>query len=337
MKILTVAVPCYNSEDYMEKCIDSLLVGQGRIEIIIVDDGSHDRTAEIADRYAERYPDFIRVIHQENGGHGDAVMTGLKNANGIYYKVVDSDDWFDEDAFVKVLDKLEELHAQNTAPDMMVVNYVYEKVGAHHKKVMRQSTMPVGRIFAWDDVRRFKLAHYMMMHSVIFRTDLLRRSGVDLPKHTFYVDSLFVYDPLPLVKTIYYLDVNLYRYFIGRADQSVNEEVLLRRIDQQLLVVHRMIEDVDLWQVESKKCRLYMRNFLEILMTICSVLLLRDGSDEALKKKDALWAYLKQHDEKLYRILRRRFLGRAMNLRTKLGRKIGVWGYLTCQKIFGFN
>ena len=93
MKLLSIAIPCYNSEAYMEKCINSLLLGGEEVEILVVDDGSSDRTAQIADEYAEKYPDIIRVIDKENGGHGDAVNYGLANAEGKYFKVVDSDDW----------------------------------------------------------------------------------------------------------------------------------------------------------------------------------------------------------------------------------------------------
>ena len=98
MKLLSVAIPCYNSEAYMSKCINSLLIGGEEVEIIIVDDGSSDRTAEIADDYAEKYPTIVKAIHQENGGHGQAVNTGIKNATGLYFKVVDSDDWVNQDA-----------------------------------------------------------------------------------------------------------------------------------------------------------------------------------------------------------------------------------------------
>ena len=95
MKLLTFAIPCYNSQDYMEKCIDSILVGGEDVEILIIDDGSKDRTAEIADDYAKRYPTIVKAIHQENGGHGEAVNAGIRNATGIYFKVVDSDDCVD--------------------------------------------------------------------------------------------------------------------------------------------------------------------------------------------------------------------------------------------------
>src|SRR5699024_9386598 len=137
MKILTFAVPCYNSEAYMEKCIDSLLVGGEDVEILIVNDGSKDRTAEIADAYAKKYPTIVRAIHQENKGHGGAVNAGLANATGLYFKVVDSDDWVNEEAYRKILEILEEAVRGDKTLDMLISNYVYEKVGAKKKRVMR--------------------------------------------------------------------------------------------------------------------------------------------------------------------------------------------------------
>ena len=103
MKLLSVAIPSYNSQDYMEHCIESLLKGGEDVEIIIVDDGSTDRTSEIADSYAVKYPNIVKAVHQENGGHGEAVNAGLRNATGLYFKVVDSDDWVDEEAYKKIL------------------------------------------------------------------------------------------------------------------------------------------------------------------------------------------------------------------------------------------
>lgn len=106
MKILSVVVPCYNSEAYMENCIHSLLTGGTEVEIIIVDDGSMDRTAVIAYKYGADYPDVVKVIHQENGGHGEAVNTGLRHATGLFFKVVDSDDWVSISAFKEMMKTL---------------------------------------------------------------------------------------------------------------------------------------------------------------------------------------------------------------------------------------
>ena len=234
MKLLTFAIPCYNSAAYMEKCIDSLLPGGEDVEIIIVNDGStKDNTAEIADAYAAKYPTIVKAVHQENGGHGEAVNAGLRNATGLYFKVVDSDDWVDADAYAKVLAKLKELVAGETTLDMLISNYVYEKEGAKHKKVMRYTALPKDQMMTWKDTK-FHKGQYILMHSVIYRTQLLRDCGLELPKHTFYVDNIFVFQPFPYVKSMYYADVNFYWYFIGRDDQSVHENVMIKRIDQQL-------------------------------------------------------------------------------------------------------
>lgn len=326
----------------MRKCIDSLLEGGEDVEIIIVDDGStKDNTAEIADEYEAQFPSIVKVIHKTNGGHGSAVNAGIANATGLYFKVVDSDDWVRKDAYVQVLDKLRELAGGSQGLDMMICNYVYEKEGEKKKKIIQyRHSLPADRLFTWSDCHRFLKGHYILMHSVIFRTKLLKECGLVLPEHTFYVDNLYVFEPLPYVKYMYYLDVNFYRYYIGRVDQSVNEEVMIARIDQQIRVNKLMID----YLVENKReisrnKRLfqYMKNYLEIINTVSSVLLIRSGTEENLEKKKELWEYLKNKDRALYKWMRLGLMGNAMNLPGPGGRKISVESYKICQKIFKFN
>ncbi len=342
MKLLSIAIPCYNSEAYMRKCIESLLVGGEDVELIIVDDGSdRDRTPEIADEYASRYPGIVRVIHKENGGHGSAVNAGIEAATGIYFKVVDSDDWLKEDAYQKVLATLRELAGGGSALDMLICNYVYEKEGERRKKVIHyRHTLPVDTMFTWDDCHHFMKGHYILMHSVIFRTRILKECGLKLPEHTFYVDNLYVFEPLPYVKNMYYLDVNLYRYYIGREDQSVHEDVMIARIDQQLRVNKRMIDYLVEKKPEimrNKRKYQYMRNYLEIITTVSSVLLIRSGTEENLAKKKELWQYLKDRDRRLFIWMRNGIMGGTMNLPGRGGREISVSAYKLCQKIFKFN
>ena len=287
MKLLSVAIPCYNSENYMRHCIESLLPGGEEVEILIVDDGStKDRTGEIADEYERNYPGICRAIHQENGGHGEAVNAGLRNASGIYFKVVDSDDWVNEEAYMEILDTLRTFVKGETTLDLLVSNFVYEKQGARRKKVMNyQKALPVRQLITWSEVKHFMLGQYILMHSVIYRTELLRECGLELPKHTFYVDNIFVYQPLPYVKTLYYLDVNFYRYFIGREDQSVNEQIMIGRIDQQILVTKLMLGYHDVMKLPNRRLRSYMIKYLEIMMTISSILAIRSELPENMEKK----------------------------------------------------
>ena len=133
------------------------------------------------------------------------------------------------------------------------------------------------------------------------------------------------------------MDVNLYRYFIGRADQSVNEQVMIRRIDQQLKINKIMIEAHDLMQIKSKKLQNYMIKYLSMMMTVSTVFLIKEGSDVSLEKKVELWEYLKNYDRRLYKKIRSQILGRSMNLPGKFGRKIIEMGYNITRKIYGFN
>lgn len=322
----------------MERCIKSLLPGGDDVEIIIVDDGSYDMTPEIADAYEKKYPKIIKTVHQENGGHGEAVNTGIKHATGLFFKVVDSDDWVDLESYQKILETLRDIAGSDQTLDMLVSNFVYEKEGAKHKKVMKYtSALKQDQIFTWSDVRHLRKGQYLLMHSVIYRTKLLRDCGLSLPKHTFYVDNLYVYEPLPYVKTIYYLNVDFYRYYIGRSDQSVNEDVMIQRIDQQIKVNKIMIEAYDLWKIPNKKLRKYMFNYLEIITVISTVLLIRSGTEENLEKKRELWRYIKQQDIRLFHHMRNGIMGNTMNLPGRGGRKISIAAYKIAQKVVGFN
>lgn len=334
-KLLSIAIPSYNSESYMEHCIESLLTGGERVEILVVNDGSKDRTAEIADRYAAEYPTIVKAIHQKNGGHGEAVNAGIRHATGKFYKVVDSDDWVDEVALQKVLDTLE---VYQDDIELLISNFVYEKQGAKHKKVMEYSRyLPINRVFTWDDMKPFPIGKYLLMHSVIYKTQMLRDCGLELPKHTFYVDNIFVFDPLPSVKKMYYLNVDLYRYFIGREDQSVNEKVMIGRLDQQMRVNRIMAESFLKHNVTNTYLKKYMFNYLAIITTISSVLAVKSGTGEHLEMKKQLWQDLKAMDKDLYRKLRRSILGQGVNLPGTVGRKTTIAVYKIAQKVYGFN
>ena len=338
MKLLSIAIPCYNSQDYMEKCIESLLVGGEEVEILVVDDGSSDKTAEIADAYAAKYPTIIKAIHQENGGHGEAVNAGIRNATGLYFKVVDSDDWVNKEAYIKILETLYELLRGPQTVDLLISNFVYEKQGATHKKVMQyRRCLPQDRVFGWEEVKHMPKGKYLLMHSMIYRTKLLQECGLELPKHTFYVDNIYVYYPLPHVRTLYYMNVDLYRYFIGREDQSVNEKVMINRIDQQLFVTKKMISMYELRLIGSKKLRKYMVNYLAIMMTVSSILCIRSKKKENLEKKKELWAYLKKKDYRTYMKIRYGILGQTMNLPGRSGRRVSSLAYTVARRLIGFN
>lgn len=324
----------------MEKCIKSILPAGEDVEILIVDDGSQkDRTPQIADSYAARYPGIVKAVHQENGGHGEAVNTGLRNATGLYYKVVDSDDWVNTKGLVKIVQRMKQLEEQGGV-DLLLANFVYDKVGAKHKKLMRfTNVFPQDEVFEWDAMKHMHQTQYILMHNIFYRTQMLKDCGLELPKHTFYVDNIFAFQPLAYVKKLYYMDVNLYHYFIGREDQSVNEKVMIGRIDQQIRVNKIMIDVMaaEDFSDKSSKLKKYMTIYLTKIMTVTSIMLILAGTEEALEKKKDVWDYLKEKDPALYKSIRGSLFGIGMNLPGKFGRKCSVGAYKVAQKFVGFN
>lgn len=246
-KLLSIVVPSYKSQDYLNKALESVTdLNDARIELLVVDDGSKDETFAVAKHYQEQFPNIVVAIHQENKGHDGAINTGLQHATGKYFKVLDSDDWLNEEALNRVMDTLTEFENNQQTVEVLFTNYVYEQEGAEAQKVVRyRYIFPENKIFQWGDTRPFPTGKYLMIHSIIYQSQALKISSLQLPEHTFYVDNLFVYVPLTKMTTMYYLNVDFYRYFIGRDDQSINEKVMMKRIEQQIKVNKLLIDSND--------------------------------------------------------------------------------------------
>jgi glycosyltransferase involved in cell wall biosynthesis len=336
--LLSVVVPSYNSQDYLDRCLDTLVGAGSELEIIVVDDGSTDGTAALAQTYVDRFPGAVVLVSKPNGGHGSAINTGLARARGRYLKVVDSDDWVDEAALAQVLDTLRGFASSGSDVDLVVSNFVYEKVGKRRKVAVRyRNALPRGRVFFWSQTRRFRRRQYLLMHSMIYRTGLLREVGLELPEHTFYVDNLYAFVPLARVRSAYYLDVDLYRYFIGREDQSVHESVMLRRLDQQLRVNWMMLRHLRSTAVEDKRMRDYRLHYVRIICAVSSILLVRSGTRASLAEKDQLWGEIRREDPWLYRRLRWSAIGQLTNLPGPAGRRVSVLAYRVAQRVVGFS
>lgn len=309
MKYISFTVPCFNSQEYMRKCIDSLLKGGSDVEIIIINDGSKDGTLEIANEYLEKYPDIVRVVDKENGGHGSGVNAGLARAEGLYFKVVDSDDWVDEQALYKLLETIK-LHSEaHSLPDMYVVNYVYEHIADNTRHYSRfNKIFPEGVICGWNKTRKFRYSLMLLMHALVYKTSVLKESGLVLPEHTFYVDDIYSYNPLPYVKSLCYLNIDFYRYFIGRADQSVNIVNMLKRYEQQIRVMTNMTDRWTYKEICSQGRRLkkYMFHALENYMLTTVLFVCGADAPERREAYRNMWRHIREKDKKLYRKLRYR-------------------------------
>lgn len=307
MKLISFVVPCYNSQAYMKNCIDRLLAGGDDVEIIIVNDGSTDVTLKIAKTYRANFPNIVKVIDKPNGGHGSGINYGLKEAEGLYFKVVDSDDWLDTDALAKLIATIKSHISAGQLPDLYITNFVYDKPSVGDMFVSHyRGKMPQGRIFGWDEVKKFRYSKMMLMHALMYKREQLVKSGTVLPEHTFYVDNLFAYKPLPYMNTLYYLDVDLYHYFIGREDQSVSMKNIVKRYAQQQTVMREMTDAYTWNEIKYmvRGLKRYMWHNLEVILINTVFFTCAEYSKERKAALKALWKHIKERDGALYRRLR---------------------------------
>ena len=333
MKYITFTIPSYNSQDYMRHIIDNLVAVGDDIEVIIVNDGSKDDTGKIADEYQAKYPTIVKAINKENGGHGSGVMAGIHNATGIFYKVVDSDDWVETEDVVNMLSLIKKHMEEGLDIDLYITNYVYEHVSDGSKFVMHyRKCLPVDKAFTWQEMRHVKLETVFLMHSLMYRLEKLKASGMELPNHTFYVDDIYAYIPLPYMDKIFYHDLDFYHYYIGREGQSVNYSIMCKRYEQQMRVFKIMFTRYSLEELKKlpKPLYKYMFHFLMIIGAITIMTTLGTKEDKEVRRqayKD-YWKELKEIDKKLFSKFRRTlpgFLGFGIpsyNVRSFASRKI---------------
>lgn len=234
MKKLTIVVPAYNVQDYLENNIKSICEPEEPegLEVIVVDDGSTDKTPEIADSLAIEYSDTVRVIHKNNGGHGSGINTGIANASGKYFKVVDADDWVDHKALLNLLDFIDRVDRRCD----LLINPFYRRIedvnkaSNDFKRINMPNPLPDNieykKIYAFEEIAKAPTVY--MMHNVTFRTDILREHDILIDEKCFFVDCEYVFYPIPYIKTIAFLPDFLYQYRIGRPGQSVDPNKSVR-------------------------------------------------------------------------------------------------------------
>ena len=336
MKLLTVTVPCYNSQDYMANCIESILPGGDRVEIIIIDDGSKDNTGAIADEYAAKYPDIVRVVHQENGGHGEGINQGLRRATGKYFKTVDSDDTLSSD-FVRFLDELEAVEAAGSV-DLFLTNYYYVHAdGKGDRSINFSNALPAGRIFTWAETRPFHVDQILMIHTVCFRTELLRKTGLELPKHTFYEDNLMVYGNLRYVERMYYMNCDLYRYAIGREGQSVQEDVMKRRYTHQLKATELCFKAFHLDEITDRRKLAYLKHEMFIMFGISVLYARLNQTEEAEANLEKLWEECRRFDYKWANYFRHKTVLSLVSIPGKVGETMVKLTYAFAHSVVRFN
>lgn len=260
-KILTVVIPTYNIEKYIRTCLDSFVIPEilDKLEVLVVNDGSKDRSAAIAREYETRYPGTFRVIDKENGGHGSTINRGLSEAAGTYFKVVDGDDWVERTAFLKLMDCLE-----TCGSDVVLSNYywVHDRTGKQKAEFDEPfAGVQYGKEYRFSEISD-KL--FMKMHAVTWRTERIKGKIPPLDEHCFYVDMEYVLFPVPLIQTVTCIDAFVYRYRVGLPGQSMNTKSMQRNEANYDRVLDRLFAFYEEQQKERApdEVMVYLENVL---------------------------------------------------------------------------
>lgn len=250
--ILTIGVACYNVEAYVARALASYSDGRlrGRLEVVLVDDGSSDGTATMLDEAQTACPDVFKVIHKANGGHGSAVNAAVDAARGHYFRVVDGDDWVDTDGLVKLLDVLEDEDCDLIVDEKTEVDLSTMDETAHPLP----DYVETGIVLPFDEVMdRPELWHMVMIHTLTIRTDLLREAGIRLLEHTFYVDLELVVKAMLEARTVRFERLRVYRYLVGNASQSVADQGYVRHFDDHTRVCKELLAQLDRDDLDGKR------------------------------------------------------------------------------------
>lgn len=313
MKILTFIIPAYNSAAFLDKCISSMLMPEvlSKLEIIVVNDGSTDTTAEIAERYCDQYPGTVRLISQENKGHGGALNTGCAAAQGKYMKAIDADDWVETQKLPEFVRLLEQCDS-----DVVLTHYHTIDIGTGEIKNWRNYPDGFGKAYSFADIMsQWKsFDRSLTFHGITYRTDFYRENATPLLEHVFYEDHEYATFPCCFARTITCFDLFVYDYRIGDVSQSVSNENQLRRIGHIEAVIRRMIGKYRELPESDGKRYAAMKTQGLILSYLTIALLVNPDRKEGRRQADALMVECKTATPEVYALAKPKYrVFRALN------------------------
>lgn len=337
-KLLTVVIPCNHCEATLSRAVDSVLRGGSDMEILLVVEGiQKDDTLLIAQKYQETHPDTCRVLKLDHAGYGDAIMAGLECAEGLYFKVLNGKDRLGITAFPAVMEHLRLLNASQKNVDLFLANFVYDYSGDRNRYVASYgSAVPEGVIFTWDQVSHFRHTQNILMHAITYRTQVLRKSGMDLSGLAHFADLVYAYQPMLRVEKMYYINVNHYHEFISSNEEYNHETIMLSHADR-LLQVCRLLENVDISRIANQRKKQYMINYMEMVCAVASILLLHSGTQENLVKKQKLWSDMKQNHPALHNKLTKRIVGATISGTVRPGPRLIQAACKASWRIIGYH
>lgn len=309
-KILSIGIAAYNMEKYLRRCIDSLLIPEiDKLEIIIVNNASTDSTPKIAQEYYNKYPNSIKVINIDvNGHYGKAVNHALKNATSKYFKLLDADDWYDTkglSTFVNVL--------SHNDVDLIITNMSEEFANGRKSNIIIAQNVEYGKVInrGTEKFKKINFSEHIAMHKITYRTSILRNMHFTMTENIPYVDNEYAYYPFEHINTVLFVNIILYKYFIGREGQTVNTKTLIKNSSAHLQIINKMLEQYTEAKT-SPETQFFNTSFLTGMLTtyyhIKLVMQPKDKTeDKNLRKFDA---FVKTKGYNLYNMLGKQTCGK---------------------------
>lgn len=273
--LFTFVIPSYNAEKHLNISLPSILNStlfdsnlMNNYEVIIVNDGSKDDTTNVAKSYLKKWntkvrKNFVTLLEKENGQYGSVINLALKQAKGTYFKVLDADDSFDTKILIDIINIIK---GQKKLIDVLLVDYSMEKVANNRKIIISQKNNFVPYKILY--IRNLKFPYTIItMHSIFYRTNFLKKINYEQIEKIYYSDSQYSLIPFSKAETVYYMKDILYRYYIGRSEQSINLKNMVKNRKHQMQVIDKIINDIDFDKIKSPSFKKYSSNFIKQMIS----------------------------------------------------------------------
>ena len=298
-KTLSISIAAYNVEEFLKNTLDSLVAPEimDDIEVLIIDDGSKDNTAAIGKEFVDKYPNSFKVISKPNGGYGSTINAAIDAATGQYFKTLDGDDWYDTENLVRFVKDL-----KNMSADLILTPFTMVYEGTGEKQVISMERKYQEKNITFEQLPE-ALYSKIKMHSVTYKTSILKENNIRIGEHCFYTDIEYISFPIVYVNDVNFLDYSIYQYRIGLEGQSVSDEGFRKHYKDHLRVVDRILEFYTINKENglSKEKATFLFNILKSLInTQYGIFFKLDNTEQTKHELIAFDTKLKQTNSMLY-------------------------------------
>ena len=298
-KILSISIAAYNVENFLKNTLDSLVAPEiiDDIEVLIIDDGSKDNTAAIGKEFEDKYPNSFKVISKPNGGYGSTINAAIDIATGKYFKILDGDDWYDTKNLICFVQAL-----KNMSADLVLTPFTMVYEGTGEKQVINIDYKYQEKNITFEQLPE-ALYSKIKMHSVTYKTSILKQNNIRIGEHCFYTDMEYISFPIVYVNDVNFFDYSIYQYRIGLEGQSVSDEGFRKHYKDHLRVVDRILEFYTINKENglSKEKATFLFNILKALInTQYGIFFKLDNTEQTKHELIDFDTKLKQTNPMLY-------------------------------------